>query len=58
MDCIISRLCFWVKACYTTPFTTTQNPFLESKSNDSFLKHLNGVEVHIFFHFQVHTTII
>jgi len=47
-----------VKTCYIGPFATTQSPFLESKSSDLKKKHLNGVEVHIFFHFQVHTTII
>jgi hypothetical protein len=25
---------YWVKSCYTGPFATTQNPFLNSKSSD------------------------
>jgi hypothetical protein len=40
------------------PKKADENPFLQSKSSDFSKKHLNGVEVHIFFHFQVHTTII
>jgi hypothetical protein len=35
-----------------------QNPFKKSKSNDFSKRNSNGVEVHSFFHFQVHTTII
>jgi len=49
---------YWVKSCYTRPFATVQNPFLKSKSSDYFFFKKNGVEVHIAFHFQVHTTII
>jgi len=47
-----------VKAHYTKLKLVAQSPFLESKFSDFSKKHLNGVEVHIFFHFQVHTTII
>jgi hypothetical protein len=37
-----------VKAHYTRPKLAVQNPFLESKFNDFFYKHLNGVEVQVF----------
>jgi hypothetical protein len=47
-----------IKAHYFKPKLVAQSPFLESKSSDFKKKHLNGVEIHIFFHFQVHTTII
>jgi hypothetical protein len=47
-----------VKTHYTRPKCEVQSPFLKSKSNDFLKKHLNDVEVHIFFHFQAHTTII
>jgi hypothetical protein len=35
-----------------------ENPFLQWKSNDFSKNNLNDIEVHTFFHFQVHTTII
>jgi hypothetical protein len=50
--------CLGVKAHYTRPKLAIQSPFLESKSSGFKKKHLNGVEVHIFSHFQVYTTII
>ncbi len=39
---------YMVKAHYTRPKLAVQNPFLESKFNDFFYKHLNGVEVQVF----------
>jgi len=47
-----------VNAHYTHLIRGDESPFLQSKSNDFSKKHLNNVEVHTFFHFQVHTTII
>jgi hypothetical protein len=47
-----------VNAHYTHPKRADENPFLQSKSNDFSKKHLNDVEVHIFFHFKIHTIII
>jgi hypothetical protein len=43
---------------YIGPKLATQSLVLEPKFNDFKKKHVNDVEVHIFFHFQAHTTII
>jgi hypothetical protein len=48
----------WVNAHYTHPKRVDESSFLKSKSSVFQKNHLNDVEVHIFFHFQVHTTII
>jgi hypothetical protein len=43
---------FWVNAHYTHPKRVDESPFLQSKSSDfSKKKHLNDVEIHIFFPF-------
>jgi hypothetical protein len=54
---------FWklkskVNAHYTHPKMVDESSFLQSKSSGFKKIKLNDVEVHIFFHFQVHTTII
>jgi len=44
-----------VKTHNIGPKLLAQNPFLKFILKK---RHLNGVEVHIFFHFQIHITII
>ncbi len=39
----------WVKTHYTRPKLAIQSPFLSQNLVIFLLKHLNGVEVHIFF---------
>jgi hypothetical protein len=47
-----------VKAHYIHLKRVDESPFIQSKPSDFSKNKLNDVEVFLFFHFQVHTTII